>query len=204
MATASIRWRDRSLQRQRARAGLVAGLLLMIAGAARLTAQGTASSAGVAPPAPTYPCRTAPEHHQFDFWIGVWDVTPWQAPAPTPQQKMGVNDVHPILEHCVISENWSGAGGGEGKSYNYYDPNLKHWRQVWVADRGGVLDYTGDYRDGAMRFLGWTLDPKGNRVEQRLTFFNVAPDTVRQLFESSTDGGKTWKSGFDGRYVRRH
>ena len=153
---------------------------------------------------PPYLCETAAEHHQFDFWIGRWDVTPWQAAAPTPQQQLGTNDVHPILHHCVISENWTGAKGDEGKSYNYYDRNLKRWRQVWVADRGGVLDYTGEYRDGAMRFTGWTLDAKGNRVEQRLTFFNVAPDTVRQLFESSTDGGKTWTPGFDGRYVRRH
>jgi hypothetical protein len=54
-----------------------------------------------------------------------------------------------------------------------------------------------------MRFTGWTLDAKGNRVEQKLTFFNVAPDTVRQLFDASTDGGKTWTATFDGRYVRR-
>ena len=174
-------------------------LVLAIAiGAAPVAAQVPATTL------PPYVCETAPEHHQFDFWIGTWDVTSWQAASPTPQQQLGTNDVHPILHHCVISENWTGAKGGEGKSYNYYDPSLKRWRQVWIADRGGVLDYTGEYRDGAMRFTGWTLDPKGNRVEQRLTFFNVAPDTVRQLFESSTDGGKSWTPGFDGRYVRRH
>jgi hypothetical protein len=160
------------------------------------------AQSGAASKPPPHPCLTAVENHQFDFWVGQWEVTPWQAPASTPQQKLGQSDVHPILEHCVISENWTGAGGGEGKSYNYWDPNLKHWRQVWIADSGGVLDYTGDYRDGAMRFTGWTLDAQENRVEQRLTFFNVAPDTVRQLFETSKDGGRTWVAGFDGRYVR--
>ena len=158
-------------------------LLLLAVCGAPLAAQTTT------PQLPAHPCLTAPENHQFDFWVGQWDVTPWQAPAPTPQQKLGQSDVHPILEHCVISENWSGAGGGEGKSYNFYDPNLKKWRQVWIADSGGVLDYTGEYRDRAMRLLGWTLDPQGNRIEQRLTFFNVAPDTVRQLFETSKDAG---------------
>ena len=161
-------------------------------------AQGSTS-----PPAPPHPCLTAPANHQFDFWVGMWDVTPWQVAAPTAQQKLGENDVHPILEHCVISENWTGARGSNGKSYNFFDPNLKRWRQVWIDDSGGVLDYTGDFRDGAMRFLGWTLDAQGQRVEQRLTFFNVAPDTVRQLFETSKDGGRTWVAGFDGRYVRR-
>jgi hypothetical protein len=173
-------------------------LLLALACATPALAQG-----GGTPKPPPHPCQTAPENHQFDFWVGQWDVTPWQAPAPTPQQKLGENEVHVLLEHCVISENWTGAGGGHGKSYNYWDPSLKHWRQIWIDESGGVLDYTGDYRDGAMRFLGWTNDAQGRRVEQRLTFFNVAPDTVRQLFETSKDGGKTWVPGFDGRYVRR-
>jgi tetratricopeptide (TPR) repeat protein len=150
-----------------------------------------------------YPCRSMPEAKQFDFWIGQWDVTPWALANPLPGQQIGTNDVHPILEHCVVSENWRAAGGGEGKSYNFYDTNLHRWRQVWMADSGGPLDYTGEYRDGAMRFAGWTLDAKGNRVEQKLTFFNIAPDTVRQLFEASTDGGETWTATFDGRYVRR-
>ena len=151
-----------------------------------------------------HPCLTMPEAHQFDFWIGTWDVTPWQVKAPTPAQKMGFNDIHPILEHCVLSENWTATRGGEGKSSNFFDTNLGKWRQIWMADSGGPLDYTGEFRDGAMRFAGWTRDAKGNRVEQKLTFFAIAPDTVRQLFEASTDGGKTWASTFDGRYVKRH
>ena len=157
-----------------------------------------------APASNPHPCLTMPQAHQFDFWIGQWDVTPWQVKSPTPAQQMGFNDVHPILEHCVLSENWKGTRGGEGKSYNYFDTNLGKWRQVWMADSGGPLDYTGEFKGGAMRFSGWTLDAKGNRVEQKLTFFAIAPDTVRQLFEASTDGGKTWTPSFDGRYVKRH
>ncbi|MEP6732983.1 MAG: hypothetical protein ABJE10_20235 [bacterium] len=161
------------------------------------------ASAQTTQPAIPHPCDTMSKAKEFDFWIGKWDVTPWQLAAPTSAQQMGTNDVLAILEHCALSENWKGARGGEGKSYNYFDTNLGKWRQIWIADSGGVLDYTGEFRDGAMRFAGWNLDAKGNRVEQKLTFFAVAPDTVRQLFEASTDGGKTWKPTFDGRYVRR-
>ena len=169
-----------------------------------LVAPSSSAQAPSPPPQQRYPCRYMAEAKQFDFWIGTWDVTPWQVPSPTPQQQMGVNEVHPILEHCVLLENWKGARGGEGKSFNYYDTNLKKWRQIWMADGGGALDYTGEFRDGAMRFVGWNLDPQGRRVEQKLTFFAIARDTVRQLFEASPDGGKTWKPTFDGRYVRRH
>lgn len=42
----------------------------------------------------------------------------------------------------------------------------------------------------------------GGRVLQKLTFFPISKDTVRQLFETSADSGKTWQLGFDGRYVR--
>lgn len=149
-----------------------------------------------------YPCRSMPEAHQFDFWIGQWDVIPWNAPLP-PGQKPGFNDVHPILENCVVLENWTAGVGGEGKSMNFYDTNIHKWRQVWMGDGGGALDYTGEFRDGAMRFAGWTLGPNNTRVEQKLTFFPVAKDTVRQLFEASSDGGKTWTVTFDGKYIRR-
>lgn len=50
-----------------------------------------------------------------------------------------------------------------------------------------------------MRFTGWTLDAQGRRVEQKLTFTPIDADTVRQTFEASSDGGKTWAVTFDGR-----
>jgi hypothetical protein len=148
-----------------------------------------------------YPCRSMPEAHQLDFWVGEWDVTPWNAVA-TASQPPGYNDIHPILENCVVLENWRGVGG-EGKSFNFFDTNIRKWRQVWMGDGGGPLDYTGEFRDGAMRFAGWNLGPDGKRLEQKLTFTPISKDTVRQTFESSRDGGKTWTTGFDARYVRR-
>lgn len=149
-----------------------------------------------------HPCPGGAQTTQFDFWIGVWNVSPWNTPG-APPAAAGVNDVHPILEHCVIFENWTGNGGGNGKSFNFFDTNVGKWRQVWVADGGGSLDYTGEFRDGAMRFEGWTLGTNGQRVLQKLTFTPFGRDTVRQTFEASTDAGTTWTTGFDGRYVRQ-
>lgn len=149
-----------------------------------------------------YPCRERPEAHQFDFWIGQWDVAPWAQPNAA-RAAAGVNDVRGDLEQCLIVENWHGAGGGYGKSFNIFDTNIHMWRQVWMSDGGGALDYTGEYRDGAMRFSGWTAGPDGGRVLQKLTFTPYGRDTVRQTFEVSRDSGKTWVVTFDGRYVRR-
>jgi hypothetical protein len=152
-----------------------------------------------------FPCRTLPEAHQLDFWIGDWDVTPWQVPPSANPPVIGVNKIEPILEHCVVMEHWQGGGPSPsaGKSMNFWDTNRSQWRQIWVADGGGSLDYAGSFSDGAMRFEGWTLAPNGNRILQKLTFFPIATDTVRQLFETSADSGRTWQPGFDGRYVRK-
>jgi len=153
-----------------------------------------------------FPCRNGPEQQQLNFWIGKWDVFAWNPNTPNGTAQLGTNDVEAILERCVLLENWTPAGGvpgAGGKSMNFWDVNRKQWRQVWVAAGGGSLDYAGSFRDGAMRFEGWTLGPQGQKVLQKLTFFAIAKDTVRQLFESSTDSGKTWQPGFDARYIRR-
>ena len=151
-----------------------------------------------------FPCRTRAESRQFDFWIGNWDVTPFQVPPASNPPLLGTNKVELLLEQCMLVENWQGGGPAPsaGKSINFWDQNRGKWRQVWVADGGGSLDYAGEFRDGAMRFEGWSLTPTGSRILQKLTFFPISKDTVRQLFETSADSGKTWQPGFDGRYVR--
>jgi quercetin dioxygenase-like cupin family protein len=178
---------------------IAAGGALLSLGTARMAAQ-AAPGARQAPP---HPCPTAPVNRQLDFWIGHWDVAPWNAPPGTPQAAAGVNIVEANLQQCVLVENWRATNGSEGKSFNFYDINQKKWRQVWVADGGGSLDYSGEFRDGAMRFEGWTLGAQGQHTLQRLTFAPFGRDTVRQTFSSSTDGGKNWTTGFDARYVRQ-
>lgn len=66
------------------------------------------------------PC-SAPEHRQFDFWIGDWDVT---APDGKPA---GKNRIEPILDGCALAEHWRGASGGAGHSYNVYDARRGVW-----------------------------------------------------------------------------
>jgi tetratricopeptide (TPR) repeat protein len=144
------------------------------------------------------PCAASPEHRQFDFWIGEWDVQNPQG------QSAGTNIIQSILGGCVIFENWTSNGGAyTGKSFNIYNSSLKKWQQFWVDDKGGALEFTGEYKDNELRYTGESLDPKGNKIIHRLTFFNLSKDRVRQLWEQSTDNGKTWTIAFDGLYVRK-
>ena len=140
---------------------------------------------------------TAPEHHQFDFWIGEWDVT-------LPNGKVaGTNRIEPILNGCALRESWTGAAGGSGTSYNAYDRSRRRWHQTWVDAQGNLLQLDGAFSGGKMTLTGETVDSTGATATQRIIWEQTAPGQVRQLWETSTDGGATWTTAFDGRYRKR-
>jgi len=148
------------------------------------------------PPAPTgvaSPCASA-ENHQFDFWIGEWDVTQPGGKAA------GHNRITSLLGGCALREEWTGASGSRGTSLNAYDPASKRWRQTWVDDSGVVLLLEGQLQGGKMTLQGELPGAAGRASKQRITWSPQASGTVRQHWESSSDGGKTWKTEFDGTY----
>lgn len=146
------------------------------------------------------PCESDANYRAFDFWIGEWEVTAVGAPAnaPKPQSR-----IEKILDGCVILENWMPPGGGDGKSFNTYNPTTKKWEQFWVSSRGNPIHFTGEVRDGNMHYTSESVSATGPKTLGRMTFFNLGPDRVRQLWETSTDGGKTWTVAFDGMYNRK-
>lgn len=137
-----------------------------------------------------------PEAHQFDFWIGEWEVTENGQPA-------GTNSIQPKLDGCVLEENWQGASGGAGSSFNFYNPQTAQWQQFWVWANGTTLEAFGAYADGKMVLSGESKDREGKPVLNRITWYDNADHTVRQHWEMSRDGGETWQNAFDGHYRRR-
>lgn len=168
------------------------------AGAAILFAAAT-GTASQAQQAQQRPDCTAAEHRQFDFWVGTWDVT-----APN-GNKAGENHISLILKNCVLFEEWTGASGSSGKSFNVWDRTRKVWHQTWVDDAGSLLQLEGTLVDGSMVLQGTTTAGDGTKVLHRVTWSKVgsAPDRVRQHWEQSRDEGKTWTTAFDGLYTRR-
>ena len=161
-------------------------------------AQPAPQTAAPAPaPAPAPPACAGPEFRQFDFWLGDWDVK-------LPNGKVaGTNNIKSILGGCVLQESWQGAGKVEGHSFNIYDASTKRWHQTWVDNGGSLLNLEGGLVDGKMVLSGDTLDEKGNKVTNRITWTKVDADHVRQLWETSSDGGKIWETAFDGQYTKR-
>src|SRR4051812_44886207 len=71
------------------------------------------------------PC-TAPQYREFDFWLGEWDV------RNAAGQLLGRNRITKRHGGCVVVEEWEGASGGSGSSFNTYDQQTRQWHQFWV------------------------------------------------------------------------
>ncbi len=132
--------------------------------------------------------------HQFDFWLGEWNVY-------TTAGLAGTNSVTSLLDGCVLQEEWHGTGGSSGTSLNFYNPSTKQWQQFWVWQNGTTLETFGGYADGKMILEGSSTGPNGVSVMNRITWFDNPDGTVRQLWEQSSDG-VTWTPSFDGMYKK--
>lgn len=169
-------------------------VLLAVAGT---FAQQSATAQGSKPEAPP-PC-SGPEHRQFDFWLGEWEVR-------DPSGKLaGNNRITRVQQGCALLEEWKGSSGVTGMSLNVYDADRKRWHQTWVDSTGGLLVIEGSFKDGKMVLIGEAMsnDTPPKKTLQRITW-EPKDGTVRQLWESSADDGKTWTVAFDGRYAKRN
>jgi len=139
-----------------------------------------------------------PEHRQFDFWLGEWEVTGAKG------NKAGTNHIQAIHGGCALREEWTGTTGFTGTSLNAFDASSGRWHQTWVGSDGLVLMLDGGLRDGAMELTGTTRGVDGTVTRHRIrwTPLGGTPATVRQLWETSGDEGKTWAVAFDGTYRR--
>ena len=77
-----------------------------------------------------------PKSHQFDFWIGSWEVYADGSLA-------GHNTIEPILDGCVLQESWQGSSGSAGTSLNFFNLQTERWQQFWVWRNGTTLDLEG-------------------------------------------------------------
>lgn len=171
----------------------------------RVERAGQAPAAAPAPP--PLPRCDRPEHRQFDYWVGEWDVRPAGQPdtAATP---LG-NVVRLEDDGCVVTEHWT-TPRMTGRSVNLFDRTRGQWHQTWVDSTGGLHEYWGAANaDGDLVFHGTTPVAAADNARQtvRLTFFNLGPDRrapgrIRQ-FSEVLDADGRWTTSYDLIYTRR-
>jgi hypothetical protein len=137
-----------------------------------------------AAPDPAPGCADA-AYRGFDFWVGDWDVG-------------GSRNMIPArLGGCIIEENWTSVSE-RGTSFNMYDARTERWSQVWIDTNDNSLFIQGGVQDGVMA-MEWPLGSPSNRI----TWTPLGDGRVRQLGESSGNGGASWTTLYDLTYVLR-
>ena len=149
--------------------------------------------------AATGACNSRAELQQFDFWIGEWDV---KRTGAEDGASVGSSRIERLVDGCVIFENWE-SQGFSGKSWNFFDRGTGKWRQIWIDISGRKAEFSGEFREKVMRFEGEAILANGNKVKNRMSFFVLSADKVRQLAERTNDGGVTWVTTVDFTYLRK-
>jgi hypothetical protein len=179
--------------------GLMASSSIAFAQTSPTAAPAPSAVAATAAPAPAAPAAcTDGEHHQFDFWIGRWDVF----------NAAGRLVSHSLIESvygCGIRENWMPLNGQNGGSLSIYVPADHDWEQFWIDSSGSRVVFKGGWNGTAMVISGvWPASPAAAQGPiVRMTYTVQADGSVRQFGESSRDNGQTWAGAFNFVY-RRH
>jgi hypothetical protein len=164
---------------------------------AMLVLSATTASAQTGPPPP--PACTAPEHREFDFWVGHWDV------YPTGKDKLVAHSlIEKLYDGCTIRENWMPLSNPGGGSLNMYDPGDRRWHQTWQDNGNSRVEFDGGLTGGKMVLLGfWAgVNGPGQDALIRMTYTPNADGSVRQFGEQSIDHGLTWSPNFDFTYKK--
>ncbi len=141
-------------------------------------------------------CAASPEHRQFDFWLGSWQV---RGPKG---QLAGRNEIDRIEGGCALRERWQATSGVTGQSFNYYNPENGQWRQLWLDSGYSIIDISGGL-DGDSMVLEGTITYLATAASHgfRGTWTPLPDGRVRQHFEQR-DAEGAWQTWFDGFYTR--
>lgn len=139
--------------------------------------------------------------NQFDFWIGEWDLTWIDKDGNT---QAGENEITKVLGGCVIEENFRTISDPAfiGNSVSVFSPAAGKWHQTWVDNRGGYLEFEGGMEEEKM-ILSRTMENEGDTIQFRMVFHNIAEDSFLWSWESSIDGGSSWKLLWKINYLRK-
>lgn len=138
-----------------------------------------------------------PEHGQFHFWVGNWNV------FDASDSLVGVNQIELLEDKCVMREIWSSTRGTyTGTSYNYYDTADSTWNQLWLDNQGGNLKLKGNPVGKQMILRSDVLDSEQGPYFHEITWTQNADGTVRQAWAMKKEDGTLISLAFDGLYKR--
>jgi hypothetical protein len=151
-----------------------------------------------------------PEAHQFDFWIGEWDVNNrYVVQGAWRDIGRAEVEVFAAAGGCAIVELWEGGMGAQriqGFSARTWNPADSTWQLVlnWpqAMQQPTFATLTGRFRHGRGEFFRPPADSEP-RLLTRYTFSDIASDRFRWNDDTSRDSGLTWQTRWIMEYSRR-
>jgi hypothetical protein len=159
-----------------------------------------ARPAGTDPAAPAIPVASAylpgqpgcwglPRGRDFAFAAGDWLVG-------SARNRMSI-----LQSGCLLRERWQAAGNDTGVSYNFYDPFVSQWRQVWISP-SIFIDMTGGRASptGPMSLTGTIRYHNGAVAPFRASWTPQSATSMVQFMEQQN--GANWTQWFNATYIR--
>jgi hypothetical protein len=142
--------------------------------------------------------QTIPALFQFDFTLGNWNAEVIE-PGRSPEVQSTITK---DLSGCLIEERLTGRNGYEAIVFTSVRRRLGIWVKTFVDNRGTSVFLKGRETNGEMVLLG-TAPVQGGSKQVRVTWSDKTADRFVQLWETTADGGATWRRLLKVRYTRR-
>ena len=145
------------------------------------------------PEIPTGACTASdqPVYRGFDFTLGAWKVK-------VLGRKLR-SSIAADVGGCLVEERLKGDHGYEAWVFTSVRRVSGIWYRTFMDNRGTRIFLTGTEVNGRMVLTG-TMPLKGKVVDVRVTWEPAAGGGFSQAYETSKDGGTTWKRLFAARY----
>ena len=149
----------------------------------------------------------APEHRQFDFWIGDWDLVVRAKTSPGSEawsEAHATNEVRATYGGCAIEEHFVADGpGGAWAGHSISTFADGKWRQTWVDDQGSYMPFVGAFTGGEMILEGEPKVKDGRPFRMRMVFTAITANALKWRWERTEDDGASWRPTMTIDYSRR-
>lgn len=133
----------------------------------------------------------ASEYRLLDFAVGSFTMHTAKG------QLAGHLRFQEKLEGCAIAGYWAGSQGGQGEVNLYFDRSDGRWHQLYLADDGWVLHFSGQFEGHSLVMTGLNTFADGRRGLQRMSWSMLPDGRLRQFWEISLNDGKSWETLFE-------
>jgi hypothetical protein len=151
------------------------------------------SAAAAESPPPGALCNS-PEHHQFDFWVGDWQVF-----DATTHQLVGFDHVAKLAEGCIVQQNLSMLTDlyrRPGVPYRMFGISVnrfdgEQWLELWADNQWGAIALKGA-PDAKAAMVLTTIIPSRNR-DLRLVWEKQVDGSVEIFQYVAVAGSGKWE-----------